>query len=165
MLPLVVLPPYDISIHAPLTRCDVTGIIQIPDGKLIQSTHLLRVATVGDVSLRPYFRFQSTHLLRGATTATTMESRINTFQSTHLLRGATAGVRGQGCRARISIHTPLTRCDVTPGNAATPDFYFNPHTSYEVRQILSLFLARLYAFQSTHLLRGATNVLYFIQSR
>ena len=56
----------------------------------------------------------------------------------------------------ISIHAPLTRCDLSElvNKAEATDF--NPRTSYEVRQRGEEEANKALAFQSTHLLRGAT---------
>ena len=57
---------------------------------------------------------------------------------------------------KISIHTPLARCDGYWRSLRELNRHFNPHTSCEVRrnEITSQNLIEI--FQSTHLLRGAT---------
>ena len=57
----------------------------------------------------------------------------------------------------ISIHAPLTRCDYASFASSALLSYFNPRTSYEVRQNGRAFTTRWRIFQSTHLLRGATD--------
>ena len=168
---------------------------------LFQSTHLLRGATAGIWRYQlvvPYFNprtsyevrrpgfryvaptqeFQSTHLLRGATRSSNLMGRSRRFQSTHLLRGATiyrkyvalfqaisihapltrCDVKSSRLRQRtfISIHAPLTRCDTRTLRRVTSIEYFNPRTSYEVRLKVSNSDIPSETFQSTHLLRGAT---------
>ena len=101
------------------------------------------------------------------------------FQSTHLLRGATneRDCWGLHCydfnprtsyevrlcistfvcyRQGISIHAPLTRCDPPGPQRTVPMIDFNPRTSYEVRQYTGDCETSHTRFQSTHLLRGAT---------
>ena len=125
-------------------------------------------------------KFQSTHPLRGATQPCLHFSDVSEFQSTHPLRGATAQ-QGRGadtstdfnprtpCGVRpcagafaspaglISIHAPLAGCDrwlicVRKRN----NIYFNPRTPCGVRQQQKSIPGSIYAFQSTHPLRGAT---------
>ena len=101
-----------ISIHAPLTGCDTAMWIYASHHKRFQSTHPLRGATAG---FRPEIsstRFQSTHPLRGATrTSFTRVLSLASFQSTHPLRGATSGAGEWLYRQGISIHAPLAGCD------------------------------------------------------
>ena len=147
---------------------------------LFQSTHLLRGATYpGQLIVALTSVFQSTHLLRGATIFTLSLSAIIRhfnprtsyevrpapfsasvsvflFQSTHLLRGATSHRQPSPHNIYISIHAPLTRCDLQIFAYLATYIYFNPRTSYEVRRREKSLLVTLYAFQSTHLLRGAT---------
>ena len=83
------LPGDSISIHAPLTRCDMRPAERWGCRKIFQSTHLLRGSTAPSPKMRSNTSFQSTHLLRGATPF----GDIHTFSH------------------KISIHAPLTRCD------------------------------------------------------
>ena len=80
----------EVSIHAPLARCDdILGSIAS--------------STIG---------FQFTHLLRGATFALYEIAIFETeFQFTHLLRGATLFRFLFQYRSPVSIHAPLARCD------------------------------------------------------
>ena len=79
-----------ISIHAPLTGCDI-----IQDKKLIKIKE-----------------FQSTHPLRDATQPTSLpHDTLNLFQSTHPLRDATQPLLSLDRMSQISIHAPLTGCD------------------------------------------------------
>ena len=157
------------------------GTINISDE--FQSTHLIRGVTASWIGDSPAsFKFQSTHLIRGVTNKSYFGySFVKTFQSTHLIRGVTRWKRRKIClrknfnphtsyevwqfswlinifNAKISIHTPHTRCDIllTVEEHTTLTFqsthlirgvtrsrwllwpwrdYFNPHTSYEVWQI------------------------------
>ena len=146
---------------------------------LFQSTHLLRGATPRPGLPSAYDRFQSTHLLRGATSSvelvssrrayfnprTSCEVRrglitllvpLIAFQSTHLLRGATL-LRIAGRQHRcISIHAPLARCDRCDQQVLYRHIDFNPRTSCEVRHPSGYRHRYTKIFQSTHLLRGAT---------
>ena len=56
--------------------------------------------------------FQSTHPLRDATKVNRLQLSISLFQSTHPLRDATLHRHGCNRPADISIHAPLTGCDV-----------------------------------------------------
>ena len=124
-----------ISIHTPLTRCD-----QLFKGLV--------------VLLFNYFNPHTSHEVRQNTT--TEQKYQHLFQSTHLSRGATSAADKLSLQSLISIHTPLTRCDLMPKccfehsmqiSIHTPltrcdkilppskniNTYFNPHTSHEVR--------------------------------
>ena len=56
------------------------------------------------------------------------------FQSTHPLRDATVSeIVSAGC-SEISIHAPLTGCDVRSGVRSSRPQYFNPRTPYGMRR-------------------------------
>ncbi len=61
----------------------------------------------------------------------------------------------------ISIHAPLTRCDISRNIGSLISTNFNPRTSYEVRLEDAMIAAGIMEFQSTHLLRGATALVRF----
>ena len=130
--------------------------------------------------LIPDAMFQSTHLLRGATSSHTWFSSVDPFQSTHLLRGATDCRYPIRIQFHVSIHAPLARCDRPARTGRRETAGFNPRTSCEVRPGLRLEYSKLglvsihaplarcdvgyidtwlglHEFQSTHLLRGATD--------
>ena len=124
-----------ISIHAPLTGCDqnfITVINNIWDFNP-RTPYGMRLCTFCILIID--FKFQSTHPLRDATMD---KIKINSleleFQSTHPLRDATRAAYECSCCERISIHAPLTGCDVM-------DFEITKGTVQ---------------FQSTHPLRDAT---------
>ena len=102
-----------ISIHAPLTGCDTIGAITPIFLITFQSTHPLRDATVDIMNFH-------------------METKK--FQSTHPLRDATLNQQKQFLIKKISIHAPLTGCDIST----------NTHVLHQT------------LFQSTHPLRDAT---------
>ena len=153
MLPLI-------SIHAPLAGCDRTKTILTKLTTKFQSTHPLRGATI-DIDGTSYtytisihaplagcdhrhfyyhtsgLGFQSTHPLRGATRSSHFISAV----SLNFNPRTPCGVRlfceySFKCQQAISIHAPLAGCD-----------------QYILGQ-----LGRYYQFQSTHPLRGATEV-------
>ena len=170
----------DISIHAPLAGCD-----ELPaktDGARIdfnprtpcgvrqartspcrcrpsfQSTHPLRGATKSRRNHPQHYTFQSTHPLRGATFSASSCDRMARFQSTHPLRGATNMLTVASGYSMVSIHAPLAGCDQLPARMGQHDRRFNPRTPCGVRLSPVLQAAYHSAFQSTHPLRGATNV-------
>ena len=123
----------EISIHAPLARCDHKTLLDI----FLMSISIHAPLARCDKSIVKllYFsrEFQSTHLLRGATgnihgyhdkpynfnPRTSCEVRLNqlfsflrslTFQSTHLLRGATSGCAS--CLGASCDFNPRTSCEV-----------------------------------------------------
>ena len=167
-----------ISIHAPLTGCDLMVVISCLFIVPFQSTHPSRGATMAAARSMPCRIFQSTHPSRGAT-----YSKLNIYQgfliSIHApLTGCDAdwfnvsgvaadfnprtphGVRQTSKPATttttISIHAPLTGCDVCFQQLYCSVGHFNPRTPHGVRR-KGQPLARLYLqFQSTHPSRGAT---------
>ena len=127
-----------ISIHAPLTGCDLWcwrhsykqinfnprtpyGMRQMQDGMI----HLLSL-------------FQSTHPLRDATFILLDKlEQMDIFQSTHPLRDATASISCCLAINSISIHAPLTGCDVLLMRLYLLAWiYFNPRTPYGMRLFL-----------------------------
>ena len=56
------------------------------------------------------------------------------FQSTHPLRDATQSFRGWGCICEISIHAPLTGCDLDGVRSECEEADFNPRTPYGMRR-------------------------------
>ena len=147
-----------ISIHAPLTRCDCH--------RMPQSAFrgYFNPRTSYEVRLRDYnfilshSPFQSTHLLRGATRPRARPNQRKRISIHAPLTRCDVVVIGQRHRSLIiSIHAPLTRCDLILNGINFRNKNFNPRTSYEVRQE-RFKLSNLHnQFQSTHLLRGATN--------
>ena len=60
------------------------------------------------------------------------------FQSTHPLRDATFFLNHRTPRSSISIHAPLTGCDITVLFDKLKRLYFNPRTPYGMRRTLLL---------------------------
>ena len=102
----------DISIHAPLTGCDVTVNIC---GKYVNN-----------------FNPRTPHGVRLKAMAGGLSHAI--FQSTHPSRGATDAKWCISMYCLISIHAPLTGCDCHPSGTPEKSFYFNPRTPHGVRQ-------------------------------
>ena len=149
---------FDISIHAPLSRCDSTAAV---------ADHFFN-------NFNPRTSFE----VRPAAQRTGCP--LSGFQSTHLFRGATFGFGVFFHIFVISIHAPLSRCDGNSPNGYTWVGYFNPRTSFEVRHFATCLRGALQdfnprtsfevrpmalsisfiscKFQSTHLFRGATNL-------
>ena len=79
------------------------------------------------------------------------------FQSTHPLRDATKNTFNFNGNVEISIHAPLTGCDLILKEPIRLTLhYFNPRTPYGMRLTSSAYLLRAVVFQSTHPLRDAT---------
>ena len=125
---------------------------------LFQSTHPLRDATDIDIVTTSYISlFQSTHPLRDATSMLMYQGHMNQnfnprtpygmrhdapekvdirswFQSTHPLRDATQAEGVLILQGDISIHAPLTGCDILrciSSSIVISDF--NPRTPYGMR--------------------------------
>ena len=126
----------EVSIHALLAECDLTG-------------------TFYDAQLD---LFQSTHSLRSATWPTRATVRRSSFQSTHSLRSATRRHLRRVHPQNVSIHALLAECDMTfpPPNGRSSSF--NPRTPCGVRLLASQMLELTEPFQSTHSLRSATRL-------
>ena len=103
---------YQISIHAPLTGCDVCPIsIKIADA-----------------------RFQSTHPLRDATFLSFFKFLLLIKISIHApLTGCDLSFVSNGHHIMISIHAPLTGCDHKQVLERSKTKYFNPRTPYGMR--------------------------------
>ena len=79
--------------------------------------------------------FQSTHLSRGATNSHPVYTKLTLIISIHapLTRCDVYNQRDAADGVRISIHAPLTRCDSKCSRTASRTRHFNPRTSHEVR--------------------------------
>ena len=80
------------------------------------------------------------------------------FQSTHPLRGATYVCLYDSKLLPISIHAPLAGCDYGQRDIWVILIDFNPRTPCGVRLIQFVNSVQLILFQSTHPLRGATQL-------
>ena len=126
-----------ISIHAPLTRCD-----------LFDST-----------SMRLFLVFQSTHLLRGATgRMAVLDTAADDFNPRTSYEVRLYEVSHIPTATSISIHAPLTRCDLIsiPAHFAKRLFQ-STHLLRGATLPSACYAYNNYPFQSTHLLRGATS--------
>ncbi len=123
-----------VSIHAPLTGCD-----SFPEAGGRDSC-----------SFNPRTPYGVRPLRRSALGEGTL------FQSTHPLRGATLSRAPCSGTVAVSIHAPLTGCDVVSPQREQVPRCFNPRTPYGVRHIASIVMGLFILFQSTHPLRGAT---------
>ena len=85
--------------------------------------------------LRFLVSFQSTHPSRGATRSDSVFCLNSLFQSTHPSRGATLEVLVIVALADISIHAPLTGCDLRSAHQDSGTSYFNPRTPRGVRPV------------------------------
>ena len=147
-----------ISIHAPLTRCDFNGSAFYANCcanfNPRTSYEVRRASKQMTVTAEPDFNPRTSYEVR--LEIGTWGIWLLEFQSTHLLRGATYSEKAYNYYNRISIHAPLTRCDLFQQKMSMLTENFNPRTSYEVRPEIAPSLFRFFSFQSTHLLRGAT---------
>ena len=156
-----------------------------PLAKVFQSTHLVWGATIEclllafifaisihaprvrcDAGLQPCF-----NLISYFNPRTSCEVRLYTsfllkfwivFQSTHLVWGATCVLTRRGNIRNISIHAPRVRCDPQQYCNITSRYHFNPRTSCEVRLVRRDVPVLDLAFQSTHLVWGATLIFGII---
>ena len=176
--------PLAISIHAPLTGCDFISVLTTGMRYIFQSTHPLRDATKWNWTTSSALRFQSTHPLRDATSMLMYQGHMNQnfnprtpygmrhdapekvdirswFQSTHPLRDATQAEGVLILQGDISIHAPLTGCDILrciSSSIVISDF--NPRTPYGMRPLSEAFVMTSLSFQSTHPLRDATLFIF-----
>ena len=85
--------------------------------------------------------------------------RHTAFQSTLLMRGATISRQTHYYWLKISIHAPHARSDTCqPGRSHRHQSYFNPRSSCEERLKPPMLTTAENIFQSTLLMRGATNI-------
>ena len=152
-----------ISIHAPLAGCDrrlrhgrSLDIVEAQTDFNPRTPCGVRLIKNDDISSRN--RFQSTHPLRGATNFHTKTFLSKIFQSTHPLRGATRINSMRAKLEQISIHAPLAGCDRRVPARQAQRLYFNPRTPCGVRLVRNDDFIMLKTFQSTHPLRGATDL-------
>ena len=132
--------PEPISIHAPLTGCDLRSAhqdsgtsyfnprtpcgVRPGGGHRIPGLHNFNPRTPCGVRLAapkqaaPTKTFQSTHPLRGATPVSVTLGLLMRFQSTHPLRGATRGTTTTPYR--IAYFNPRTPCGVRPCQVHLP---------------------------------------------
>ena len=124
-----------------------------------QSTLLMRGATISTrpLSRTPYFNPRSSCEERRRCPLVT--SLCASFQSTLLMRGATEIRRFLGMSTEISIHAPHARSDRLRRRKRPLRKHFNPRSSCEERQKQTLDGACTKVFQSTLLMRGATDYL------
>ena len=83
-------------------------------------------------------------------------SLLAIFQSTLLMRGATAVGANGPVFSPISIHAPHARSDPHPCAATSQTRDFNPRSSCEERLKRTKRMIKHFEFQSTLLMRGAT---------
>ncbi len=145
-----------ISIHAPLAGCDGSNGVWWPIFNYFNPRTPCGVRQAMVLNLHSGKLFQSTHPLRGATVRYRNGEVESLFQSTHPLRGATLFQCGLASGVLISIHAPLAGCDDRAGGAAG-------HHEISIHAPLAGcdpdgtsidFITT--EFQSTHPLRGAT---------
>ena len=169
-----------ISIHAPLAGCDDFEQASLADAGNFNPRTPCGVRPDRVKAATPIKQFQSTHPLRGATCKELddiADKRISIhaplagcdrlcpvdtgnlrFQSTHPLRGATRLTTDTPKNNLISIHAPLAGCDSRCSSSEIPNRYFNPRTPCGVRRAAVQGGRYGVEFQSTHPLRGATDV-------
>ena len=103
----------EISIHAPLTGCDLNSTKLMFQKERFQSTHPLRDATLVKTSRsfkKKHFNPRTPYGMRRLTKETCLQTTV--FQSTHPLRDATESTAKPTAYSVISIHAPLTGCDI-----------------------------------------------------
>ena len=164
--------PEAISIHAPLARCDLFSKVTL---LILPNFNPRTSCEVRRGRLPCCWRYEYFN----PRTSCEVRPRVMMYFPSYF-PFPTPPVFQERCKAYISIHAPLARCDGQPVRRSLPyPHHFNPRTSCEVRlyhvryvpvqHIISIHaplarcdLARralfcmLCAFQSTHLLRGAT---------
>ena len=129
-------------------------------GWLFQSTHPLRDATVIAfwiailiLNFNPRTPYGMRH---GRTYAECIHCRYFNPRTPYGMRPHT--VRYSFYDLNISIHAPLTGCDVLSCRHRIHLWYFNPRTPYGMRHIKIVISLLVIWFQSTHPLRDATTL-------
>ena len=154
-----------ISIHAPLARCDKD------DQKCPHSRPNFNPRTSCEVR-RPGHRRRPGHCHFNPRTSCEVRQSIIDLPSVDFYFNPRTS-----CEVRlvviysasffrsISIHAPLARCDRLLGTFNGWLYYFNPRTSCEVRPRSFLSISKVWEFQSTHLLRGATLKIWVLANK
>ena len=151
--------PEPISIHAPLTGCDLRSVHQDSGTSYFNPRTPCGVRRqFPNGTLPTAASFQSMHPSRGATPFGRTTERLHVAISIHApLAGCDQPAR---CSSRQGHHfNPRTPCGVRrlcPLSLLVLIGYFNPRTPRGVRLREQNFLRFLVSFQSTHPLRGAT---------
>ena len=147
----------NISIHAPRVRCDHKKIEKSEMNYYFNPRTSCEVRLIIWVFYAPFFRFQSTHLVWGATSGSNTSQLIEKI-SIHAprVRCDYWNKDDDPYDLRISIHAPRVRCDLYTKSKVRLLQNFNPRTSCEVRLPVTVFFSIIFAFQSTHLVWGAT---------
>ena len=173
-----------ISIHAPLTGCDMIRILRMMVRLKFQSTHPLRGATTGLRTIclaTTNFNPRTPYGVR--LLAVSLALPVKDFNP-RTPYGVRRNLRVCSLPSlRISIHAPLTGCDSANSTSSSAPGDFNPRTPYGVRLgkeglFMISFNISIHApltgcdtkcgftktiisiFQSTHPLRGATGSDY-----
>ena len=145
-----------VSIHAPLTGCDMTAMQKqfedmgfnprTPHGvrrlvyTLVRQTRTVSIhapltgcdpAKSRLLTRTRSFNPRTPHGVRPSTVRQTIAGLV--FQSTHPSRGATTAVRQVGKCPTVSIHAPLTGCDSLAFVTCSILNSFNPRTPHGVR--------------------------------
>ena len=172
-------PRLRISIHAPLTRCDLCycfGLTKQPYFNPRTSYEVRLYKFSANLQVSCYFnprtsyevrhvgigcglgniQFQSTHLLRGATGGSSLTCGRRLFQSTHLLRGATNKL-SDGLKYIEFQSTHLLRGATSAVTGSATELGISIHAPLtRCDGYLTDLAFHKGEFQSTHLLRGAT---------
>ena len=147
-----------ISIHAPLTGCDIVHLqfLRFPDE--FQSTHPLRDATLWCLLsqfLSYHFNPRTPYGMRRGVKIMINNKSIDFNPRTPYGMRLSWYMRSLVHR-QISIHAPLTGCDQNFITVINNIWDFNPRTPYGMRLCTFCILIIDFKFQSTHPLRDAT---------
>ena len=151
----------EISIHAPHARCDHQTALQTCHSPLISIHAPLRGATVIGMNTGARCRI-SIHAPHARCDSSNDHSgKLRLHISIHAPHaGCDSYVTTVAAAKAISIYAPHARCDSgLPGGIADKGAYFNPRTSCGVRRGKRLAFVGIALFQSTHLMRGATEYI------
>ena len=149
-----------ISIHAPLAGCDLhKSVVEMIDSKF-QSTHPLRGATAAVLEPTAAFGI-SIHAPLAGCDATVEAYDSATVISIHApLAGCDAILRPPAAWRVISIHAPLAGCDTTVVYLLSKLFLFQSTHPLRGATVHFWQCVRIVKFQSTHPLRGATGCVF-----
>ena len=104
------------------------------------------------------YRFQSTHPLRDATKKDAVLMGLTMISIHAPLTGCDIQKEEELRKETISIHAPLTGCDrYHHSSYYHTKKHFNPRTPYGMRRSSTIIQRYLLLFQSTHPLRDATS--------
>ncbi len=151
---------FDISIHAPHARSDSPrDRPEEPHHISIHAPHARSDTTPARLRRRKSISIHAPHARSDWTRSSSTWIRIDiSIHAPHARSDVKIDLAD--ILDDISIHAPHARSDIRRPRAAVPFLYFNPRSSCEERRARASLLRAVASFQSTLLMRGATQATW-----